>query len=54
MEVLAAKQFRFSPFWEKQPFNFSDLLHKENNSLYLCLNMINLMQWILVSVALKK
>ena len=23
---------RFSPLWQKQPFNFSDVLHKENYS----------------------
>ena len=31
----------FSPFWEKQHFDFSDVLHKENYSLYLCLNITN-------------
>ena len=40
----------FSPFWPKQPFDFSDVLHKQT-MVYLCLI---LMQWMLVSVALKK
>ena len=35
----------FSPFWQKQPFNFSDVRHRENliyiSIAYLCLNMIN-------------
>ena len=31
----------FFPFWQKQPFNLSDVLHIRRTIAYLCLNMIN-------------
>ena len=35
-----AISLHFSPFWKKQPFEFSDVLHKENYSLSVSINMI--------------
>ena len=41
-------------FGTNNPLNFSDMLHKENYSLSVHLKWLILIEWILVSVALKK
>ena len=42
------------PFLQEQPFDFSDVLHKEYYSLSVSKLLILMLQWILVRVALKK
>ena len=39
--ILENWPFTISPFWQKYPFNFSDVLHKESFSLHLFPNMFN-------------